>query len=421
MSALVRDCETLLEPMETQLRPFEDRRSSLETAYEKAREKIIALPSYAIAKEAFEQDEVFGDGPRKAGRWATFDQVFQHIIASAARVNKKSVSIDHAQVLRNFRSYRDFLTSPHLRYGARARLFGVKLVRKSLTLPDGVTIHRLNAQEINERQPIVQAFVPSGLEELVLDVHRAELRVRVTVPVDQSEDGALFKAHNAAEQGAREIFARILRALLVTFSGEAVLGNIELTGGFEQMLASRSFLRGFPWLPTTNLRLRDIKNISVAYGLVSSGTQVDKTLSRALHRFVLGRQRRDLVDKLVDYVIAWEAILLTNERKAITQELSYRFALNGASILSVASKANPKPTFRKMRSAYSTRSAIVHGGDDAKRDKELRAGDFKNLQELCDFLESNFRRVVFWLSALDQNARPYRAKGGWEALIWSRH
>src|SRR5712692_3666743 len=101
------------------------------------------------------------------------------------------------------------------------------------------------------------------------------------------------------------------------------------------------------------------------------------------------------------------------------QELSYRFALNGASILSVVNKgSNTSENYRKMRSAYSTRSSIVHGGDDKHRDEALQEGDFKNLQELCDFLESSFRGIVFWLSSLEPNIRPYRVQGGWESLIW---
>jgi len=73
-----------------------------------------------------------------------------------------------------------------------------------------------------------------------------------------------------------------------------------------------------------------------------------------------------------------------------------------------------------MRNAYSARSSIVHGGDDKDRDKALKKGNFKNLNDLCDFLKESFRLVVFKLSSMKPKERPYRRAGGWEALIWSK-
>ena len=73
-----------------------------------------------------------------------------------------------------------------------------------------------------------------------------------------------------------------------------------------------------------------------------------------------------------------------------------------------------------MKSAYSTRSIIVHGGDDKKRDKELKAGGFDDLNVLCEFLEDNYRRVVFCLASLKSTERPYRKQRGWENLLWGK-
>lgn len=433
MAALLVDCEPLLEPInvvaqkwviisktQKELRPVQDKRALLTYSYARVREKIAELSSFAIAKDAFKRDTVFSDGARTAGYWATFEAVLQYLIGSAGQIHKRSVSLDHAEVLRYLRSFRQLLTSRHLQYEASVRLFGVDLRYKSLPLPDGVALYRLNREERNERQPVSQPYLLDGWGDQVLGDHPAELRVSITVPVDQSQDGAFFKAQNDAYQFANEIFYRILQAVLVASSGRARLSSISLKGGVEQLPIGRSISREMP--PHANIMLgkKELSNICTAYDLVSGGQKSDKTLSRALHRFILGRQRGDLIDKLVDFVIAWEAILLTQDGNPITQELSYRFALNGASIISAAKKnTNPKEIYKKMRSAYSTRSSIVHGGEDKDRDKALQTGDFRNLQELCDFLESNFRQVVFWLALTKPASRPYRQTGGWESLIWS--
>lgn len=218
----------------------------------------------------------------------------------------------------------------------------------------------------------------------------------------------------------RNCSRKCFNAIIVVSSGRARLRHVELKGGLEQIPLGRPLDKELSLYPKhIPLGAGDAKNIETAYDLVSGGKKGDKTLSRALHRFILGRQRSDWVDRLVDYVIAWEAILLTHDGNPITQELAYRFALNGASLLSGFTTADtPHGLYKKMRSAYSTRSSIVHGGDDKARDKALETGNFKNLNELCNFLEESFRLLVFKLAAMQPNQRPYRQTGGWEKLIW---
>ena len=433
-AALLVECEKILEPVKTiaqkwviisktqqELRQLKDKKSSMTHSFFRNNGKIRTLKSYDIAKRAFERDKVFSEANRAAGYWAKFEAVLQYLISSAGEIRKERLYIDHAEALRYLKSFRQLLTSSHLEYKATARIFGVNLRCKSLSLPDGVTLNRLNRKELNDRQTVLQPYLSDGFMEQQLAYHPVELSVPVTVPVDHSQEGAFFKNQNDAYSVATEIFSKILQAILVVSSGKAGVGHFELKGGLEQIPQGRPVSRGM--FPQANIYLGvgDIANIEIAYELLSGGKKCDKTLSRALHRYILGRQRSDLIDKLVDYVIAWEAILLTQNGNPITQELSYRFALNGASILSKIRKTNiPNEMFKKMRSAYSARSSIVHGGDDKDRDKALKKGSFKNLNELCNFLEESFRLVVFKLSSMKPKERPYRRAGGWEALIWSK-
>ena len=432
IAALLVGCEKMLDPVnviarkwvivsktQKQLQEVRDVKSSLAYSFGRAHAKIEALEAYDLAKKAFERDKVFFEAVKSAGYWATFEAVLQYLIASAGEIRKDHISIDHSRALKCLRSFRKLLTSSHLEYEATARIFGLNLRSKSLSLPDGVTLYRLNRQERNQKQPILQPFLSYGWEEQELGDHPAELRVQVTVPVDHSQEGAFFKAQNDATRVAPGIFLKILQAILVASSGKASLCHVELKGGLEHLPFSRSLRREIP--PHTNIILgpKDLTNIGVAYDLLSGGKKSDKTLSRALHRYILGRQRSDLIDELVDYVIAWEAILLTQDGNPITQELSYRFAINGASLLSEMRKeSSPKQLYMKMRSAYSTRSVTVHGGEDTDRNKALKIGGFKNLSELCDFIEGSFRLSVFKLSSMKPSERPYREAGGWERLIW---
>jgi hypothetical protein len=76
----------------------------------------------------------------------------------------------------------------------------------------------------------------------------------------------------------------------------------------------------------------------------------------ALRRFNFAYGKVMPEDKLIDYIIGFEALLLQDE----PQELPYRMALRGAALLS----KNPderKKTFSELKAAYKERNNIVHG------------------------------------------------------------
>jgi hypothetical protein len=162
----------------------------------------------------------------------------------------------------------------------------------------------------------------------------------------------------------------------------------------------------------------DIALLQQAYQILS-GQQDDKVLERALHRFLLGRQRLDLLDRFVDCVIAWESLLLTNNKQSTSEEVSYRFRINGATILHAAKiETNRINGLKIMKGFYSVRSKIVHGASNKDIDAEIKKAGVSGIQEICNDLEEIFRRTVFWLANLKAVERPYNKEYGWEQLIW---
>ncbi len=71
-----------------------------------------------------------------------------------------------------------------------------------------------------------------------------------------------------------------------------------------------------------------------------------------------------------------------------------------------------------MKNIYALRSDIVHGGDDKKIEKNLNAGEFDSLDEVCKFLEGHFKAAIWWLTSIAPQERPYMKKDGWEELLW---
>jgi hypothetical protein len=79
----------------------------------------------------------------------------------------------------------------------------------------------------------------------------------------------------------------------------------------------------------------------------------------SIHRFNLAFDRGLIADKIVDLVIAAEALFLADQRDR--SELRFRFALRAAKFIK-QSGCTELEVFRIMRKAYDARSAIVHGG-----------------------------------------------------------
>jgi Apea-like HEPN len=84
----------------------------------------------------------------------------------------------------------------------------------------------------------------------------------------------------------------------------------------------------------------------------------ERRLSTAMNRFNFGYERPRPEDKLTDFLIGFEALLLKkNER----QELEYRLALRGSRLVGKGEDERSQ-VFDLLKAAYSQRSTIVHGG-----------------------------------------------------------
>lgn len=224
IAALLVECENILEPVmfvsqkwviitggSKQVKDIRDKKSSLRGSVARAMLEIRSLEAFGIAKQAFERDEVFSKAARAAGYWATLEAVLQYLVSNAGKIRQGRVVIDHAEALRHLKSFRKLLTSNHLEYEASARIFGVTLRSKSLSLPDGVTLYRLNNKELNDRQPHFDRYSFLTWEDQELGNHHAEFQVSITVPVDHSQEGAFFNAQSNAVSVATKLFSKMFQ------------------------------------------------------------------------------------------------------------------------------------------------------------------------------------------------------------------
>jgi hypothetical protein len=104
----------------------------------------------------------------------------------------------------------------------------------------------------------------------------------------------------------------------------------------------------------------DLKDATALRSLFSATTKAGTVTARhvlvALRRFYLAQFRSDLEDKVIDLMVAAEALFLND----MNDELSYRLAVRG-SIFLETERASRLEVFNQLKAAYKLRSDIVHG------------------------------------------------------------
>ena len=189
----------------------------------------------------------------------------------------------------------------------------------------------------------------------------------------------------------------------------------------------------------TKLTADGVARLQRAYELLRDSKK-DRILETAIDRFILGRRRhihhpnrvnQPHWDKIVDYVIAMETLLLTADGNPVEQELSYRFRLNGASLLKYAVGEDAHKSFHALKHLYGLRSKVVHGAPNDAILKEgnkfierlgIDSDDHKHLigrlMIISKKVEEWITAMLLWIGDKEIGERPYRKIGAWEQWLW---
>jgi hypothetical protein len=137
----------------------------------------------------------------------------------------------------------------------------------------------------------------------------------------------------------------------------------------------------------------------------------------SIHRFNLAFDRRLLVDRIVDLVIAAEALFLSDLGAKDRGELRFRFALRAAKFIQHPSYGE-REIFRIMRQAYDARSVIVHGG--SPDDTRLPDDQSANLATFIDTIEELIRLGLCKVLSMKEDGSKIRQSTYWDDLIFSK-
>jgi hypothetical protein len=137
----------------------------------------------------------------------------------------------------------------------------------------------------------------------------------------------------------------------------------------------------------------------------------------SIHRFNLAFDRGLLADRIVDLVIAAEALFLGDLDETYRGELRFRFALRAAKFIEHPNYGE-HDIYRAMRQAYNARSAIVHGGSP----KETRLPDNQsaNLPTFIDAIEELVRLGLRKALSMKEDGKKMRQAEYWDTLVFSK-
>lgn len=137
----------------------------------------------------------------------------------------------------------------------------------------------------------------------------------------------------------------------------------------------------------------------------------------SIHRFNLAFDRGLLADRIVDLVIAAEALFLADLDEKYRGELRFRFALRAAKFIEHPNYGE-HDIFRVMRQAYDARSAIVHGGSP----KETRLPDNQSakLPTFIDAIEELVRLGLRKALSMKEDGKKMRQAEYWDTLVFSK-
>jgi hypothetical protein len=177
--------------------------------------------------------------------------------------------------------------------------------------------------------------------------------------------------------------------------------------------ASFYVLGQWPYLGGHKLSDAEVPQLLELWQLLESGSA---RFAFALHRFNLACDRNLLDDRIVDLVIAAEALFLSDTDSENRGELSYRLALRAAKFIEHSRYAG-MDLYKLMRRAYRVRSAIVHGSHHRK--VGLPDDPAANLSKFADEIEELLRLALRKVLALKEDAKKLRNGKYWDELVFS--
>jgi Apea-like HEPN len=396
-------------------------------------ETLHRLPKYQDCIEALRSDPTVGKhlnalvGTSASGMIRLdANSILDSLIYSAAD-ESGSLKFDEDKFHRQWNNWSDLFVNDNVRVVTVAVLPYLKIDVFPLRLNQEVILDRLTDDEVNrcfnsgvfQPQGFRPPFVPDDVAVGVRNIVRVPKEIstggdyRSGILTSKSDDGSFGRRPvNRGDLLVDDILSAMplfrhtnIRAVSIASWVDSDVLN---TGTSSRPLGS--------WLGGGGFELTDSE--------VHEFRQLWRVLEKeaghlqfSIHRFNLAFERRLIVDRLVDLVIAAESLFLSDIDDQNRGELVFRFALRAAKYIEVKDYSE-QDIFHVMREAYNARSTIVHGGTPKRT--RLPHNQSADLHIFTSEVERLVRTGLRKALAMAKDAVKLRRTIYWEELLFSK-
>lgn len=328
------------------------------------------MPEYRTSTQALEEDKRFRMhngalvGPGSYGFRVDADIVLQSFLGQLLD-RQQSLLIDDFEFDIKYRGLEELLYNNTLKYRCFSPLHRFRMERERIELGSGLSIITIPKKE---KETIISEaskfWGPSSLMDLSFMDFAFECFVSVPKIIEKQgkRSGKSFPIQMAKKKLDQACIAlRLFKSGFVSYNGirlEAAFWE-PYGGTYGGISTSGSSLGPMAGGKEYFLANQEIPAFSDLWDIYKKTLNLrGNRIEIALRRLNFAYERARLEDKLIDYLIGLEALLL---RKNERQELGYRLALRGSALLGNKNQKR-KSIFRDLKKAYKERSDIVHGG-----------------------------------------------------------
>lgn len=391
------------------------------------RETLHSLPEYTTAREALLADSVFGPqldrlvGTVLGGHRVESEGFLDGLIVQQLR--RGSFDFDEEVLLESYLQAESAFYKEELSFTLLLPLVGLTIEDAPIELAPGLELDRLSEEEIGaclELDLLPLPFPAYGGVTFVDERLRFGLRHKYSLPKrvgSEVDDESRVAAARLLEEQEAMLDSvvqslRLLKPGTVTPAGRITTATSWFLRGirnYGQGLHSPGVWgNDFPLSKSEAALLVDLRR-----KLTSEVVRKRRALMLAIRRFSQADERTLADDKMLDLMIAAEALFLSDSgREEDRGELSYRLSLRAGYLLG-SNPASRREVFGQMRRAYRARSKIAHGGEMAQ--VKLEDGTEVDLHTFAKSVHQLMREAI---RAVLDSVQPNGPMVDWESLIF---
>jgi len=283
---------------------------------------------------------------------------------------------------RTYSKIEDFFYCENIKFLLSAPLQNFQCELEKIELANDLRIVKMSKQEREDlwRCSRYGGWLPDTLLPFLTHCVRLDFE-KPKILEDSSQDNSKNAFEETPDQVARGEFDKLLSALRLFKPGVVgynLIKTIPITwlpiGVGSATLYGHPLERGKYVL--TESEANEFESFFAEFSKTKSISDRRSPIALALSRFNNTYERRRPEDKLIDYMIAFEALYLRRE----PGEYGYRMAIRVASMLG-STPEEKKQIFSQITTAYRLRGKIVHGSKDIMQKNSVSVEDISKVEQ----------------------------------------